>query len=238
MDNLLFMDFELNKPLTYLNKFRKLVRNEGWDLDLFWASDYSQKKKPSIDVKINSAKLLVIRKPLTFLSGPQVRKKLQQAVLKSKKNLLVMYTYTENDSLEVLNEFLKPFKINTSDLQMIDNKTNQQDYRNVVFQKKNNCFYHDELFSGVSKILIPHPHMIYVHEPAKVLIRGNPTTELKTDFNENVSDLSGDNLIAGAYYNEKKSGKMLVIDSTLFLDEYFDFNKRFVKNIFTWFGSS
>jgi hypothetical protein len=238
MASILYMDFELNKPLTYLAKFRQLLSDEGWDLDLFWASDYAKKDKPSIDKKINDADLLLIRKPLTFLTGPQVRKKLQDAILKKKKNLLVMYTFTERESLDVLNEFLRPFKINTSDLQLIDDKTNQQDRRNVVFQKKNDCFYHDELFKGVSKLLIPHPHMIFVESPAKVLIRGNPTTELKYDFIELTSNLGGNDLIAGAYYNEKNSGRMIVIDSTLFLDKYFDFNKKFVKNVLTWLGNN
>jgi hypothetical protein len=67
MDTILFMDFELNKPLTYLNKFKKMIRDEGYNLDLFWAKDYSSEKKPSIDDKINSSEFLVIRKPLTFL---------------------------------------------------------------------------------------------------------------------------------------------------------------------------
>ncbi|WP_455392380.1 hypothetical protein [[Eubacterium] cellulosolvens] len=234
MDNILFMDFELNQPLTYLNKFRKLIRDEGWELDLFWARDYSQKERPSVDEKIKKAKLLVIRKPLTFLSGPQVRKKLQQAVLKDKKSLLVMYTFTEMDSLEVLNEFLRPFKINTSEIQIIDNKTNANDKRNVVFQKKNKCFLHNELFDGVANILIPHPHYVYVTEPAKILIRGNPSTELKYGINEGGLDLTGSELTVGAYYEE--TGKMIVLDSTLFLDKYFDFNKRFVKNVITWLG--
>ena len=232
MDNILIMDFELNRPLTYLNKFKQLLNDEGWALDLFWARDYAQEVKPSIDDKINSAELLIIRKPLTFLTGPQVRKKLQQAVLKDKKSFLIMYTFTEKDSQDVLNEFLKPFKINTSELQLIDNKTNMNDKRNVLFEKKNKCFSHNTLFKGVSKVLIPHPHHIYVSKPAKILIRGNPSTELKYNFDQESTALSGANLIVGAYY--EKTGRIIVVDSTLFLDKYFDHNKKFVKNVIDW----
>jgi len=234
MENILMMDFELNQPLTYLNKFTKLIENEGFTLDLFWARDYVSDKKPSIDDKINNSKFLIIRKPLTFLSGPIVRKKLQDAVIKDKKNMLVMYTFTEKDSMDVLNEFLKPFKINTSEIQIVDPKANSDDKRNVVFQKKNNCFVHKELFKGVSKVLIPHPHFVYVTKPAKILIRGNPSSELKYKLDDESSDLTGRNLIVGAYYD--KTGRIILLDSTLFLDKYIDFNKKFVKNVITWLG--
>lgn len=234
MDTILFMDFELNKPLTYLNKFKKMIRDEGYNLDLFWAKDYSSEKKPSIDDKINSSEFLVIRKPLTFLIGPQVRKKLQDAVLEDKKSILIMYTFTEKDSLDVINEFLKPFKINTSEIQVVDFVANSDGQRNVIFQKKNNCFFHDELFKGVSKILIPHPHYVYVTEPAKILIRGNPSTELKYKQDDDSDSLTGADLVVAGYYEE--TGRLVVMDSTLFLDKYFDFNKKFVKNIITWLG--
>lgn len=226
------MDFELNKPLTYLSKFKKLIEDNGWYLDLFWARDYSNGAGPPIEDKIKDAKFLVIRKPLTFLSGPKVRKTLQDAVIKDEKSILIMYTFSESDSLHALNKFMEPFKIQLSDASIIDMKTNQDDKHNVVFQKKNRCFFNDSLFKGVSKLLIPFPHHIYTDDPAKILIRANPSSELKFDIFQETKDIKGTDLIVGAYYD--KTGRIVVVDSTLFLDNYFDFNKRFVKNVFTW----
>ena len=87
MENILFMDFELNQPLGLLSKFKHWLVREGWTVDMFWAKDYAQeqKKKPSFDEKLQSSNLLFIRKPLTFLTSPNVRKKLQEVVLKEKK---------------------------------------------------------------------------------------------------------------------------------------------------------
>lgn len=235
MDNkILFMDFELNKPLTYLNKFGKLIRDEGWNLDLFWAKEYTHENKPSVNYKIDSAKILIIRKPLTFLSSPRVRKKLQETIKKDKKNMLIMYSFTERDSLDALSEFLKPFMITPSEVQIIDNKSNQDNFRNVIFHKKNKCFNHSELFKGISKILIPHPHLVSVNKPAKILIKGNPSTEVQEDIYFETSTLSGSDVIVGAYYDD--TGRILVMDSTLFLDNFFDFNKKFIKNVITWLG--
>jgi hypothetical protein len=230
------MDFELNKPLTYLNKFQELIRDSGWAVDLFWARDYTNKVKPSVDDKIAKAEFLIIRKPLTFLSSAMIRKKLQDLVFKKTKNMLVMYTFSETDSLIVMNQFLQPFKINASEIKVIDHKTNLKDKRDVIFQKKNDCFSHDEIFTGINKILIPHPHYIYVDTPAKVLIRGNPTTEIDQDNDIEVEsgNLSGSDIVVGAYYEE--AGRILVLDSTLFLDKYFDHNKKFIKNVITWLG--
>lgn len=237
MDKLLFLDFELNKPLTYLNKFKQLLKDEGWLVDLFWARDYAQEKKPSLDEKINSSDFLIIRKPLTFLTSPAAREKIQEAILKKKRNLLVMYTFFEKESLDVLVNFLNPFKITPSDIKIVDNKTNLENKRMVVFHKKNKCFSHDTLFTNVTKVLIPHPHHLFVSSPAKVLVRGNPTTEVQDDplyeLTDN-SDLKGSNITVGAYYD--KSGKLVIISSTLFLDNYFDFNKKFIKNVITWLG--
>jgi hypothetical protein len=234
MDKFLLMDFELNLPLSYLNKFKSLINDKGWILDLFWARDYNQKEKPRIEDKINSAQILMIRKPLTFLTSPKMRKRLQDSILKDKKNMLIMYTFTEIESLEVMNKFLEPFKINLSEVQIIDNKRNQGNIRNVIFQKKNKCFSHDELFKGVSSILIPNPHHIFVKKPAKILIKGNPSTAVQYYISEETSNLKGSNLIVGAYYND--TGRMVVLDSTLFLDKFFDFNKKFIKNVITWLG--
>jgi len=230
MDIALFMDFELNNPLTYLSKFKKLVKDEGWVLDLFWASDYTKKKRPSVDEKISKANFLIIRKPLTFLSSATIRSKLQEIIRTKKKNLLIMYTFTEFESLGVLNQFLEPFKIQLSELQIIDNTTNQNDTRTVVFHKKNKCFNHKFLFNGVQKVTIPHPHHMYLTKPAKILIRGNPSSEIKDSIYMDTSNLKGSDLIVGAYH--ESNGKILVLDSTLFLDQYFDYNKKFISNVF------
>jgi hypothetical protein len=143
-----------------------------------------------------------------------------------------MYTFSERESMDALNKFLNPFMINTSEVQIIDNKVNLDNIRNVIFQKENKCFSHNELFKGVNKILIPNPHHIYVDEPAKVLIRGNPSTEIKYDLFVETSNLKGQDVIAGAYYED--TGRLIVLDSTLFLDKYFDFNKKFIINVIKW----
>jgi hypothetical protein len=143
-----------------------------------------------------------------------------------------MYTFSESDSLDALNKFMEPFKIQLSDASIIDTKTNQDDQHNVIFQKKNRCFFNDILFKGVGKLLIPFPHHIYTADPAKILIRANPSSEIKFDIFQETKEIKGTDLIVGAYYD--KTGRIVVVDSTLFLDNYFDFNKRFVKNVFTW----
>lgn len=232
MDNILMMDFELNKPLTYLSKFKEMLNNDGWNLDMFWAKDYSSDNKPTLDDKINSANLLLIRKPLTFLSSQLAIGKIQEAVLKEKKNLLLMMTYIDLETNSLLRNFLKPFNIIPSGIKAIDTKTNQDNKRMVIYHKKNKCFLHDELFKNVNKILIPDAINLFVDSPAKILIRGNPSTEAVNTLGIDESEPTGSDIIVGAYHEEK--GRLITINSTLFLDNYFDFNKPFIKNIMTW----
>ena len=177
MNNILLMDFELNKPLTLLNKFKTFLRNEGWAVDMFLAKDYSDGKKPSLDDKINSAQFILIRKPLTFLNSPKVTKKLQDAVLKDKKSLLLMLTFLDKESLNLIQNFLKPFKITPSEIKIIDQITNLNNKRSVVYHKKNNCFVNDIFFKQVAKIVVPDANVLYIEPPSEVMIRGNPSTE-------------------------------------------------------------
>ena len=137
MNNILFMDFELNQPLAYLTKFKKMLASDGWNLDMFWAKDYASDNKPSFDDKLNGSNFLFIRKPLTFLSSPNVRKKIQEAVLDRKKSLLLMMSFADKESLDLIRDFLEPFKIEPSDVRAIDNVTNLKGKRSVVFHKKN-----------------------------------------------------------------------------------------------------
>lgn len=235
MEQILLLDFELNNPLTYLDKFKRLLKDENWNLDLFWARDYNQKDKPSLDDKLNSTQFLLIRKPLTFLSSPKVRKKIQNNVLKEKKSLLIMYTFSEIETLELLNSFLEPFKIQISEIQVIDKKTNLKNKHEVIFHKKSNCFSHNSLFNNIDKIVISDAHHIYVNSPSKILIQGNPSTELQFPMSDEIAPLTGSEINISAYYEE--TGLVTVINSTLFLNKYFDFNKKFIKNIITWMGN-
>ena len=123
--------------------------------------------KPSFDDKISNFEFLIIRKPLTFLTSTQAREKIQNAILKDKKNLLIMYTYYDLESFEVLYNFLKPFNIIPSEIKIIDHKTNLKNKNVVVFHKKNKCFMHDTLFDGVTKLVISDPRHLTVEPPAK-----------------------------------------------------------------------
>jgi hypothetical protein len=236
MENILFMDFELNKPLTYLDKFNQLLKKDGWILDMFWVKDYSQEKKPSLDDKINNSDLLFIRKPLTFLSSPTATEKIQNAILKNNKNLLLMMTYSDYETFDMLKNFLIPFNITLSEFRAFDIKTYQEHERSVIFHKKNKCFNHKELFKGINKVLIPDASHLVVEPPANVLIRGNPSTETSKSFGGREEGPKGSDIIVGAYYEE--SGKILVVNSTVFLDNFFDFNKPFIKNIMGWLDSN
>ncbi len=234
MDNILLMDFELNKPLTYLNKFKKMLNDNDWTLDIFWAKEYTKKEKPTMDEKIKNTEFLIIRKPMTFLSNAETRKKIQNVVLKDKKNLLVMSTFPDRDSLDVLTNFLQPFHINPTDNKVIDNNTNKNNERLVVFNKKNKCFSHATLFKGVKSIVIPYPYHLIVDSPAEILIRGNPSTEVLDDGMDYTPGLKGSDIIVGAYF--EASCRVIVVNSTIFLDSYFEFNRSFIKNIISWCG--
>ncbi len=232
MENILFMDFELNQPLTLLNKFDSWLQKEGWKLDMFWAKDYTKKDKPTFDEKLGSSDFLFIRKPLTFLTSPNVREKLQKAILKNKKSLLLMMSFSDRETLDLLREFLKPFNIEPSDVRAIDDVTNLQGKRSVIFHKKNNCFEHSEIFKRVNKIVIPDANLLFIEPPSKILIRGNPSTDIFSHNPINKPELKGSNIIVGAYYEE--TGKIIVVNSSIFLDKYFDFNKPFIKNVMNW----
>jgi hypothetical protein len=234
MENILFLDFELNQPLALLNKFKHWLRKEGWKLEMFWAKDYSpeQNQKPTFDEKLQTSNLLFIRKPLTFLTSPNVRKKIQHAVLNDKKNLLLMMSFTDIETLEILKEFLIPFKIEPSDIRAMDEKTNLDERRSVVFHKKNKCFSHNEIFNRVQKVVIPDANILYLKPPAKILIRGNPSTETYSLFPDESNGPKGSDVIVGAYYED--SGRVIVVNSSVFLDNYFDFNKPFIKNVMNW----
>lgn len=234
MEKLLFLDFELNNPLIYLNKFQSLLKDEGWLIDLFWVNEPSTKNKSILEAKIEKNQFMIIYKPLTFLSSPGSRKKIQDAVIKDKKNLLLMISFNDTETYELLQQFLVPFKINLSFNKIIDNNTNLKHVRSVVYHKKNKCFKHNELFSGVSKLVIPYAHHLNINPPAKILIQGNPTTELQVEYKTDDSDINGSDIIAGAYY--EKTGRIVIVNSTVFLDKFFDFNKPFIKNVITWLG--
>jgi hypothetical protein len=232
MANILFMDFELNMPLTYLNKFTKLLKTDNWYLDMFWAKDYMKKKRPTLDEKIKSYNILLIRKPMTFLSSKVAVEKIQKAILRDNKRLLLMLTFLDYETLDMLKDFLEPFNIIPTEIRAIDYKTNQDNRKSVIYHKKNKCFNHDELFKNVSKIVIPDATHLYVEPPAKILIRGNPSTEPFYTTGNIKNAPSGSDLIVGAYYEE--SGRMLIVNSTVFLDNYFDFNRPFIKNVIKW----
>ena len=145
-----------------------------------------------------------------------------------------MYTFPDMETLELLNSFLKPFNIQISEIQIIDHETNLKNKREVIYHKKNNCFLHDELFKDVNKIVISDAYHIYLDSPAKNLIRGNPSTKLQFLMSTEEAEMRGSEINVSVYYEE--TCRVMLINSTLFLDKYFDFNKKFIKNIITWLG--
>ena len=78
-----------------------------------------------------------------------------------------------------------------------------------------------------------HPSII-PNSRISYLIQGNSSTEMDYIFDESISKLEGSDITVAAYY--EKNGKMLVVNSTIFLDNYFNFNKPFIKNVVSWLG--
>lgn len=236
MKKAFFLEFELNKPFTYIEDFINILTNSDIEVDIFNVSDAGKDKKSPLVPKIEACNFMILRKPLTFLSSESSRTHISDAVIKGNKNLLIIYSFSDIDSLEVLNNFLEPLNLRASSLMVYDEHENFESRRIVVFREANGCFEHREIFKGVDKVIIPQAHHIFITEPAKVMIRGNPTTRTVSTFDMPVAEVEGREIIVGAF-NEKTS-RVILMDSTLVNNKYIRQNTRFVKNVIKWISEA
>jgi hypothetical protein len=228
------LDYELNQPFLYIEKFQSLLKKQDFDTDMFKISDAGKDKKSPLIDKIESCDIVLLRKPLTFLSSESTRKKIQDVITKKNKNILITFSFVDYESLEILNDFLKPFKIQSSGIMVYDDQENLGSRRLVVFRKTNGCLEHPEIFKGVDKVVIPQAHYVYVVKPSKVMIRGNPSTRAEGTSDSQLENVGGQEIIVSAYSDG--DSKVILMDSTLLNNKYLDKNLKFVQNVVKWMG--
>jgi len=232
MKTAFMLDYELNQPFLYIEKFQKLLTNQDLNIDMFKISDAGKDKKSPLDDKIDACDFIILRKPLTFLSSEPTRQKIQDFVIKKHKNILVTFSFVDYESLEIINDFLKPTNIQSSGIMVYDDKENLGSRRLVRFRKSNGCLEHPDLFKGVDEVVIPQAHYVYVVKPSKVLIRGNPSTRAEGTSDSQLENIGGNEIIVSAYNDD--NAKIILMDSTLLNNKYIDKNTKFVKNIVNW----
>ncbi len=236
MKKAFLLDFELNKPFTYIEDFINILSKSDIEIDIFNVSDAGKDKKSPLMNKIEASNFLILRKPLTFLTSESSRAHIREAVMEGNKNLLIIYSFSDIDSLEVLNDFMAPLNLRASSLMVYDDNNNFESRRIVVFHKANGCFVHPEVFKGVEKVVIPQAHHIFITNPSKAMIRGNPTTRTLGTTDMPVAGVEGSDIIVGAYNEE--SSRVVIMDSTLVNNKYIRENTRFVKNIIKWISEA
>ena len=87
MKSVFMLDYELNQPFLYIEKFQNMLTKQDFQVDMFKISDAGKDKKSPLDDKIEACDFIILRKPLTFLSGESTRKKIQDFVVKKHKNI-------------------------------------------------------------------------------------------------------------------------------------------------------
>jgi hypothetical protein len=232
MKTAFMLDYELNQPFLYIEKFQKLLTNQDLNIDMFKISDAGKEKKSPLDDKIDACDFIILRKPLTFLSSEPTRQKIQDFVIKKHKNILVTFSFVDYESLEIINDFLKPTNIQSSGIMVYDDKENLGSRRLVRFRKSNGCLEHSDIFKGVDEVVIPQAHYVYVVRPSKVLIRGNPSTRAEGTSDSQLENIGGNEIIVSAYNDD--NAKIILMDSTLLNNKYIDKNTKFVKNVINW----
>lgn len=234
MKSVFMLDYELNQPFLYIEKFQNLLTKQDFQVDMFKISDAGKDKKSPLDDKIEACDFIILRKPLTFLSGESTRQKIQDFVVKKHKNILITFSFVDYESLDILNDFLKPLNIQSSGIMVYDDKENLGSRRLVVFRKSNGCLEHPKIFKGVDQVVIPQAHYIYVVKPSKVMIRGNPSTRAVGTSDSQLENIGGKEIVVGGYNDDK--AKVILMDSTLINNKYIDKNTKFVKNVIKWMG--
>jgi len=227
------LDLTLNDPFQYLDSFKKLLRTMDIELAAFSRKDLEGGIETALENGFQRADFLILRKPFGLLSGEKARAKVQDAVRSGRIGLLVMYTFTELEALELMNDFLRPFGLASTEL-MVTDSADRNSKKVVNFSNDQGCFKFDPLFKDVAKVIIPQPHHIMVSPPAKAAVIGHATTEANTfDDNPNNRILGNSITVCGVCDD---GGKLVLVDSTMFSNDWLEKNRVFAGNIMKWVG--
>jgi hypothetical protein len=234
MTHALLLDFKQNNPFMYIEKFQHLLYRLNIEVDMF--NRYGAKRGDAYHAlaeKLSQCELIILRKPLPLLSDDTIIELVHDAISAYHIAVFAIYSFSEQAALDTLNRFLQPYHIQSSSIMVYDDSENVGSRRIVRFLQENNCFATDcKIFDGVDSVVIPHPHHIFVNTPSKPLIRGNSTT-ITIDSNDLLLEHPiGSEIIVGAYHQEP--ARLVVIDSTPFVDTYIELNMKFAENIIYW----
>jgi len=229
----LLLDFNINRPFQYIESFRKTLKSLGIELNALSNDDVKKGLPEVLQEKFEECSFIIVRKPFAVLSGDKMREQVQNAVTSGKVNILVLFSFSEMEALELMNDFLSPFNIQASDYMVWDEDSNIRGTKKlVVFKPEAGAFKHKNLFEGVEQVVIPQPHHLFIQEPAVPVLVGNPTTHAN-QFQENpATQIDAENVVVGALNQD--NGHVLVMDPTLFTNEWLEYNIPFLKNVLKW----
>jgi len=229
------LDLTLNDPFQYLDAFKRLLRTMDIELAAFSRKDLEGGVEKALENGFQKAEFLILRKPFGLLSGEKARAKVQDGVKSGRIGILVMYTFTEQEALDLMNDFLRPFGLASTEL-MVTDSADKNSRKVVIFTKDKGCFKFDPFFKDVGKVVIPQPHHIIVSPPAKAAIIGNNTIEANT-FDDNPNNrLTGESITVCAVCDE--GGKLVLVDSTIFSNDWLEKNNVFASNLLKWVGKT
>lgn len=228
MNKALLLDFNINRPFQYIESFRKTLESLDVELNALSKDDVKKGLPEVLQEKFEECSFLVLRKPFAVLSGEKMREQVQNAVISGKVNLLVLFSFSEMEALEIVNEFLTPFNIQASDYMVWDEESNIKGTKKLVVFKPG-AFRYPGLFEGVEQVVIPQPHHLNIQDPAEPILVGNPTTYSNQFQEQPATQIDADNVVVGAI--NEQNGRVLVMDSTVFTNEWLDHNIPFLKNI-------
>ena len=233
MDKALLLDFNINRPFQYFESFRKSLRDLGVELTALSKDDLSKGLPESLKEKFEECKFIVLRKPFAVMSGEKMRAQVQEAVLSGKVGILVLFSFSEMDALVIMNQFLEPFNITTSDFMVQDEDSNFKNTKKVVvFKPEAGAFKNEKLFQGVDEVVIPQPHHLFIQPPATPVLVGNPTSTANRFYEDPAEQMNGEEIVVSALNEE--NGRLLLVDSTMFTNEWIDLNTGFLKNVVNW----
>jgi hypothetical protein len=122
---------------------------------------------PKLQDKLGPAQLILVRFGAVLGDQNQVIQP-QDAVIHSRKNLLVLLKYTTDRELERVNGLLHRFNIQYSDLKVYDALHSVMDNERVIrLAKEDDCFHHAELFEDVDTLVISEPYALFANDPAE-----------------------------------------------------------------------
>lgn len=229
------LDLTLNDPFQYLDAFKKLLRTQDLELAAFSRKDLEGGVEKALENGFQKADFLILRKPFGLLSGEKARAKVQEGVKAGRIGLLVMYTFTELEALDLMNDFLKPFGLASTEL-MVTDSADRNTRKVVNFTHEGGCFKFDPLLKDVGKVIIPQPHHIIVSPPARPAIIGHATIEANTFDDNPANRMTGESITVCAVNDT--GGKLVLIDSTIFSNEWLEKNNVFAGNLLRWVGKT